>query len=116
MQKIKITKKAIKESFDKIIKVGYCELQTLLQTAQPFAYSSGTYGWGCDYYLFDDVIISTGYSPIGEAVNKNIIEKYEKLSKKLKNNYYIDYNYSKLDQKLQKLIQKFINEAKGGQK
>lgn len=73
MRKIKATKKEMRENY-RILGVGYCEMQHLLEFQQPFAYSSGVAGWLCDYYRVGGVIISTGYSPLG---SKGMVENYE---------------------------------------
>lgn len=75
--KFKTTKKAIKESYSKIYSVGYCNMANLLKYRSPIAYSAGVYGWACDYYLIDGIVISTGYNPIGETLNYKLIDKYE---------------------------------------
>jgi len=80
--KLKTTKKQIKESAYQLYAVGYCELDRLLAYQSPFAYSSGVYGWSCDYYNLDGVIISTGYSPIGESIAYDLQKKYNNLAKK----------------------------------
>jgi len=67
--KLRTTKKEIKENAFNILAVGYCELESLLKYESPFAYSAGVYGWSCDYYQFDGVVISTGYSPIGSRTD-----------------------------------------------
>ena len=80
--KLKTTKKQIRESAYQLYAVGYCELDRLLAYQSPFAYSSGVYGWSCDYYNLDGVIISTGYSPIGESIAYDLQKKYNNLAKK----------------------------------
>lgn len=66
--KLKVTKKQVRDSFSKIVSIGYCDAQYLLKFEQPFAYSSGVYGWSCDYYDFGKVCVSTGYHPIGDSI------------------------------------------------
>lgn len=56
--------------------MGYCEGQNLLNYRSPFAYSCGVYGWSCDYYDVNGVLISTGYQPIS---SKNTLEPNYKL-------------------------------------
>lgn len=73
MIKLKSTKKEMREHYWYILSVGYCSMQSLLNEQRPFAYSSGTYGWSCDYYEVDEVLISTGYAPLS---SKNMIEDY----------------------------------------
>ena len=74
--KLRTTKKQIKESGYDIISLGYCQADNILTYSSPFAYSSGAYGWSCDYYQFGNVIISTGYQPIGRSVNFDLVKKY----------------------------------------
>ena len=80
--KLKTTKKQIRENAKQLYAVGYCDLDNLLVYQSPFAYSSGAYGWSCDYYQFDGVVISTGYSPTGESIAYNLQKKYNNLAKK----------------------------------
>lgn len=63
--KHKTTEKAIEQNYYKIIKVGYCNLQYLLQYEEPVAYTSGVYGWNADVYDFGNIAIVTGYRPFG---------------------------------------------------
>ena len=97
--KLKTTKKQIKENANQIYAVGYCELDSLLKYESPFAYSCGAYGWSCDYYQFDGVVISTGYSPIGESIAYDLIKKYNNLAKK---------THSR--DEMSKLLQNFLTE------
>jgi hypothetical protein len=79
MYKIKATKREMRENF-RILSIGYCDMQCLLRYQSPIAYSSGVYGWACDYYEVDDVIISTGYAPINSKNMKNdykLVKEYE---------------------------------------
>lgn len=75
--KYKTTKKAIREMGDPVYCVGYCNLQNLLRTVDPFAYSTRAEGWACDYYRINGVIISTGYSPIGRKTDYNLCREYD---------------------------------------
>ena len=76
--KLHTTQKAIRESGAKILRLSYCSAQTLLNYQNPFAYNAGVYGWNCDYYDIDGVIICTGYRPHGQNVDYNIVNEYEK--------------------------------------
>jgi hypothetical protein len=103
MNKIRATKREMRNNY-RILSVGYCDLQHLLSYESPISYSSGVYGWCCDYYYVDDVIISTGYSPID---NKNMKNDYKLIRK------YNDKARSINDKnKLKKLLSKMINELK----
>ena len=108
--KIKTTKKYIKENYNQIISIGYCNLQSLLSYMQPFAYSTRVEGWACDYYNIEGVIISTGYSPIGKPVSYEIVSKYEKEGMKLRGNY--ELSWDKRKEKAMELLNEFIKEVK----
>lgn len=85
MSKYKITKKAVKELYgNKIISVGYCNLQNLLNGNDPFAYSSRVEGWACDYYEIPrGICISTGYSPIGKHIDYDFCRKYDEAASEI---------------------------------
>lgn len=64
--KKQITKKYIMTLENKIVKVGYCELQHLLTYVDPDYYTAGVYGWNSDVYLLGNrTAIVTGYRPFG---------------------------------------------------
>ena len=106
------TKKAIKGLYgNKIISVGYCDLQRLLKYEEAFGYSAGVNGWDCDYYHTDDfaVIISTGYRPIkGIVADYNIVKKYEELAAEVIN---MNLNFEAAKEKLNQLLKDFVNEV-----
>jgi len=106
--KLKVTKKQIKNNYTKIYAIGYCNAQNLLEGVTPFAYSSGSSGWSCDYYEIDGICISTGYAPIGESVDFDLLRKYDKKAGEIRSNYNVDYQ--KIKNKINKLLVKFINE------
>lgn len=104
--KVRVTKKTIKENYNIIIGAGYCQAQTLLTFEQPRYYSSNVYGWACDYYHINDmVIISTGYDYIDntKGEHNNIIKEAEKKAQKI----YHDNEFSWLQKK--KKITKLLN-------
>ena len=105
--KVRITMKDGRAVTD--YRVGYGALQHLLWAKQPYAYSAGLYGWNCDYYDLGDIVICTGYRPVGKAVNYDIVNKYEAKAKKLVENSRFG-DYDKCKAKLDKLIEKFIAE------
>ena len=106
--KIKATKKQVKNYYNNIYSIGYCDAQYLLEGVYPFAYSAGQYGWSCDYYEIENVCISTGYAPIGETINYDLVRKYDNKAKAILNDYSIDYQKRK--KKVNKLLIKFINQ------
>ena len=83
--KYETTKKAIRQSESRVISVGYGALQFALNCLSPFAYSAGVYGWSCDYYRLRDrnIVISTGYRPIGIHADYNLIKSYEDEARKI---------------------------------
>ena len=109
--KYKTSKKNMKESYNKIIKIGYCDAQYLLQYEEPTAYSTRAEGWACDYYDVDNVLISTGYAPI-ESKNTKIdyetIRKYENEARSIINN---NDNYEDKRIKVKELLKEFIHEV-----
>ena len=94
--KTKTTKKQIKSNFNTILSIGYCESQYLLYYKSPFAYSSDSGGWACDYYITDNVCISTGYRPIGDKVPYKLLSKLEYKACNIVNNY-VDFNNIKME-------------------
>lgn len=111
--KIKTTKKQIRQNANKILSIGYCAIQSLLHYTEPFAYSAGIYGWACDYYMIDRVVLSAGYSPIGESVDYSLCSEYEQKARRIVyDNYEVDYETKKaqvsalLDEFIQKAIKK----------
>ena len=66
--KTKITKKAVREGYPKIICVGYAVLQHLLTFEKPKYYTCGYEGWHSDVYEmenFPGTVIVTGYQSFG---------------------------------------------------
>lgn len=95
--KLKTTKKQIRENFNTILSIGYCDAQYLLDCKNPFAYSAGLYGWSCDYYQIGNICICTGYSPIGTPVNYELLNELEKKAEQIKK----DHNLSSSDREKQ---------------
>lgn len=104
--KLQVTKKAIRQNYDKILKIGYCKLSNLLMYENAFAYSCGIYGWSCDYYNVDNVIISTGYDPTGQNVDYKICQKYDQKARKIYDDNVL--NYEQKAKKVNNLLKKFI--------
>lgn len=107
--------KALKKEFKglNVLKVGYCKLQYLLSYKDPFAYSSGVYGWACDYYDvggydIDNVIISTGYDPLGRPIKSSILEHYNDQALKVLNN--VNLEHKEKTKLLDNLLKDFISD------
>lgn len=66
--KKRTTKKYIMALENKIVEVGYCDLQHLLAYVNPDYYTAGVYGWNSDVYLLGNgIAIVTGYRPFGNV-------------------------------------------------
>jgi hypothetical protein len=111
--KYKTTKKEMKNRFNQIIKVGYENLQFLLKFVDPFAYSTRSEGWACDYYNINGVLISTGYAPMESKNTKkhgyDFIREYDDKAREIACNYNLSYEQQK-DQ-VMKLLDEFIKEC-----
>lgn len=112
--KFKATKKEMRQ-YNKIISIGYGDAQYLLSNQSPIAYSAGVYGWSCDYYDIDGILISTGYQPLkakntsDTTENYNLLLKLDKQAREISHNYKIDYEKQK--KQIDKLLSKFIGEV-----
>lgn len=112
MEKLRVTRKEMRGN-NYIFSVGYCEMYNLLQFNQPVTYSAGIYGWDCDYYTVDGVVISTGYRPIKSRNMKNndkLIKEYEEKTRKISNSITMTWEQKKT--KVNKLLSKLISKLK----
>ena len=106
-----MTRKEIINNFDKVFSVGYCGIQYLLRGKNRIGYNSGVYGWNYDIFSLDNgnIAICTGYRGMpGKSIDYSIVDKYEAKAKAISEDYYTDYE--KRQKKLEKLLQKFIEE------
>lgn len=110
MNKIRVTKKQIKNSYKNIIEIGYCGAQYLLGGQDARFYTYGVYGWNADVYEINyNTCIVTGYRPFGNIeCNYKLLNEYEKKAEKIMLNYSIDYN--KRIKKVNNLLEAFIDE------
>lgn len=106
--KAKVTQKEIKNSYYHILRVGYCNMQYLLNYEQCYWYNSGIYGWNCDIYDINGIIVSTGYRPFGESTDYEIISKYDNQAQSIIYNRELDYNTKK--EIVHNLLVKCVNE------
>lgn len=106
-----VTRKFIKEGFKNIIKVGYCDLQYLLQLLNCDYYTAGIYGWNADIYIIDsNTVIVTGYRPFGNIEsNYYINKKYDKKANEIMCQYQKKYEERK--EELNELLQQYIKET-----
>lgn len=110
--KIKVTRKEMKNRFNKIIGIGYCDLQFLLQFADPFAYSTRSEGWACDYYNINGVLISTGYAYLDNKNTKHDYEMIREYDDKARNIIYNhDLPYEEKTNQVMELLNDFVNKC-----
>ncbi len=91
--KTRTTDKEMRSRAYAIVKVGYCQLQELLELFEADHYTCGSCGWKADfYYIGAGVWISTGYQPIGKSIlTYEECKEIEKKVSKLKSNYKLSY-------------------------
>lgn len=111
MNKIKATQKEMRENHF-IIQISYCLAENLLHYEKPIAYSSGAYGWACDYYLVNGSVISTGYRPIiskNTTASYEMIKDYDRKAELIRIN---GTNYEQTKQAINTLLCEFVEKAK----
>lgn len=110
--KFKTTQKAIKEGYNKILCIGYCDLQYLLYYKNPVAYTSGVYGWNADVYdIGGGIAICTGYRPIGNIrPNHNLQKEYDEKAEKIVLSWN-EYEHDEILKILDDLLNEFIEKA-----
>lgn len=105
--KYKTTAKAVRENSNKIIAIGYCGAQHLLQFETVRAYTSGIYGWNFDVYEIDGTTICTGYRNMpGKHVDYSVLKEYETKAEKIVYDYKMPYE--KRREKVQALLREMI--------
>lgn len=112
MEKFKTTKKEMKNRYDQILSIGYCDAQYLLKYESPIAYSTRSEGWACDYYDIDGVLISTGYAPLDSRNmnhDYNLIREYDQKAREIACNY--DKGWEEQKEEITELLHEFINES-----
>ena len=108
--KFKTTRKQINQNYNRVISIGYCEAQYLLQGKNPIAYNAGYYGWNCDIYDINGVAIVTGYQPFGNIrPHYDTIKKYDDEARKIFCNSW--ENYQKMLDQVDQLLNQFIKEV-----
>lgn len=112
--KYRTTKKAIRGMSDPVYCVGYANLQNLLRFVDPFAYSTRAEGWACDYYSVGNVIISTGYSPIGRKTDYNLCHEYDQKAYKILCDYSMKWEQQK--EQIEALLEEFIQKLTKGKR
>lgn len=82
--KFKTTAKGIRDNGGKIIAIGYCGAQHLLNYENAIGYTCGVYGWNFDVYKVDGVTICTGYRGMpGKHIDYALLCEYEEKAEKI---------------------------------
>lgn len=113
MNKTKITRKYLKESFT-IINSGNGNLQNLLTFIQPRYYCTRAVGWACDVYVVGDYAILDGHDCIGKIKSYDLLKKYDGKAREILDKYRSGSKYyteKRTKTALEKLIYKMIDEV-----
>lgn len=85
---MKLTKEWVKENFDSILQIGYCQLDNVLKNVNNLhfqGHTEGVYGWNADIYSFyhngERIAIVTGSRPFGKKCNYEIVKKYNNIGR-----------------------------------
>lgn len=110
--KLHTTRKAIVQNSPRIVSAGYCSLYYLLRCIEPFAYTTGIYGWNFDAYEVDGLTICTGYRNMPGRTANNI-EEFEQRAIELFNNsrFYNAADHDKWRDKALELLHEFAAQA-----
>ncbi|MBU5669637.1 hypothetical protein KQI68_07260 [Peptoniphilus sp. MSJ-1] len=105
--KQKATRRDINNRYDKVIRAGYCEFQTLLRGLDPVYYNNGIYGWNWDCYELDwDIALVTGYrNQTGKRIKG--LEAFEERAKEI-NEMCKFTDWDKKKRELEALLKEFI--------
>ena len=109
--KAQITRKQVKANYYYIIRIPYCDAQSLLSGQSPNFYTCGVYGWNADIYDIDGVAICTGYRTFGNVQNRELTKKYEQKARKLKDAFSWKNDTENFKKRVNKLLKKYIDEV-----
>lgn len=92
---LNITRKFLKNY--NVVSTGYCNLQYLLRHKERIGRNAGIYGWNYDCYRFNNFMLITGYrcNVSSIDIDYKIVDRYEKLARKLADKCSRAYSYSK---------------------
>lgn len=109
--KYQTTQKAVRNGYDNVIAIGYCNLQYLLKYTPERAYTARREGWGADIYeVPGNNAIATGYAPFGNIrPDYETQKRYDKEAQKIA----LDYSKSWEEQKeeINALLAAFVEEV-----
>jgi len=107
MGKVQVTAKQVRNGLfgNNIIRLGYCEAQSLFRGIEPKAYTCGVYGWNFDVYQVGEKVFCTGYrGMVGRKANTNVRE-YEQRAEEICNEF--RFNWNEQQERLNKLREEF---------
>lgn len=109
--KVRTTQKAVKQNFDKVVCVGYCNLQHLLHYESPYFYTARVEGWAADVYnLGGGVAIVTGYAPFGNIKpSYAICDEYDRKAKAVLHDDFL--SYEEREKQIEDLLKEFVEKA-----
>ena len=110
--KLHTTRKAIVQNSPRIVSAGYCDLYYLLSCIEPFAYTTGIYGWNFDAYEVDGLTICTGYRNVPGRTANNI-EEFEQRARGIMHDArsYSEYTYEQRKADCLALLHEFAAQA-----
>ena len=114
---MKVKEKELKENYNIIWSVGYCDIQYIEKALNPQYYTAGVYGWNADHYeiiinkknIYKRILISTGYRPLNNKNVKNVsYDKIKKLDEKARKILGTSGDFQKNCKKVNELLENFI--------
>lgn len=113
--KFKTTAKAIRNNGGRILAIGYCDMQNLLNYKNPIAYTCGVYGWNFDVYEIGIYTICTGYRGMpGKSVNHELLNYFESKAEKIAHNWNYPGGYDAKEKAIDELLKAFLDAAWNG--
>lgn len=111
MKKLQVTRKDIKESYNNIFNVGYCNMYYLLTGVEPRYYNSGVYGWNWDAYeIAPNICIITGYrNTLGENIDREEFANYEDQAQNIFKDYSLTFDEQ--TKEIKRLREEFIKKV-----
>lgn len=106
--KIKTTAKAIRNSYETKVALGYCEASHLFRNHEPIAYTCGVYGWNFDVYQFGNVLVSTGYRGMVGSRPAVPVTEYECKAKAIAGDY--SKPYEARQEAIESLLREWLNQ------
>lgn len=112
---MKITRKAIKSRFSKIIEIPYCDMQSLLKYRSRDYHTEGVFGWNADVFVIDyNTAICTGYRPFGNIhPDFALIREYDQKAKDIPHGW-LKGAYEERKEQVEALLAEFLKKVLQG--